>query len=130
MNSYFRKHVLVVDDEKPIRMIVSKLCQKIGFGTVTPASNGAEALTILRRARIDLVICDIEMEPVDGIQVLHEFRNTLPTSAAAAPFIFLTSHAESDIVLAAKNLGVDSYLIKPVDVVSLKNRVDQLLAGK
>lgn len=130
MNTYFRKHALVVDDEKPIRMIVSKLCQKIGFGTVTAASNGAEALTILRRAQIDLVICDIEMEPVDGIQVLHEFRNSLEAPAAIAPFIFLTSHAESDIVLAAKNLGVDSYLIKPVDVVSLKSRVDQLLAGK
>ncbi|MBL29230.1 MAG: two-component system response regulator [Rhodospirillaceae bacterium] len=130
MNSYFRKHVLVVDDEKPIRMIVSKLCEKIGFGKVSVAANGLEALTVLRRTPVDLVICDIEMEPINGIQVLHEVRNTLEKPAANAPFIFLTSHAESDFVMTAKQLGADSYVIKPVDVVSLKGRVDQVLGGR
>lgn len=124
MSVYFRMKVLVVDDEKPVRMVVSKLCQKIGFGDVYSAANGNEALQVLDKEDIDLVICDIEMSPMNGIDLLHMLRGGRDKTLKNIPFIFLTSHSESDIVLAAKSLNVEGYVVKPVDVVSLKKRVD------
>ena len=113
--------VLVVDDEKSIRDFVQKNLEVRNF-RVSVASNGAEALDIFNSQNIDLVILDIMMPRLDGLETTRQIREI-----STVPIIILTALGEETDKIRAFDLGADDYLTKPFGVGELLARVKAVI---
>jgi two-component system chemotaxis response regulator CheY len=120
--------VLVVDDESFTRQIVRNLLTQIGVRRIHEAPDGKAGLLELLRVKPSLVLCDIHMKPVDGRQFLKTVRETKVARVAATPVIFLTADCLPDTVKFAKEHNANGYLVKPVSLAQLKQRVDAVIA--
>jgi cellulose synthase/poly-beta-1,6-N-acetylglucosamine synthase-like glycosyltransferase/CheY-like chemotaxis protein len=112
--------VLVVDDEERIRKMMALTLGRIGF-EVTVTSDGAEALECARRAAPDLILSDVMMPGMDGLEMLRQLRSDPLTRAI--PVILLTGCNAPEDVVAGLGLGADDYLAKPFDMAELLARV-------
>ncbi|MBF0307356.1 MAG: response regulator [Alphaproteobacteria bacterium] len=118
--------VLVIDDQAFVRRIVTMLLRQAGFQDIGEAKDGASGLEAVASFRPHLVICDIEMQPVDGLEFLETLRRgSLPLPKV----IFLTSHGESEMVVKARDLGVDAFVLKPVTGPQLERRIDHVIGA-
>ena len=126
--SYAKARVLVVEDQKFTRMVLIDQLRTLGFSTISEAEDGADALKLLERYPFDLILLDIEMEPIDGLTFLSAFRNM--NLVHPPKVIVLTSHSETDIVFKVRSLGVDGFLLKPVQSPALAKRIDYVLRPK
>jgi DNA-binding response OmpR family regulator len=116
--------ILVVDDDEEVaKTIQISLTQ--GGHQVLWAGNGYEALQRARRQRPDLVLLDIAMPEMDGIEVCRRLRGSLAT--ASTPILFLTASSGIESKIAGFNAGADDYLVKPFDLQELNLRVKALL---
>lgn len=115
--------VLVVEDQDVVRTIVIQLLKRLGVGTVLQCANGAEALEMLEKTIPDLILCDIKMKPVDGLEFLHNVRSGLAGPDPYLPIIFLTSASDQDTVKAAIDGEIDAYIVKPVSSADLKAKI-------
>ena len=116
--------ILVVDDEQDLAWAVRhSLCDE-GYEVVT-AYNGVEAIAMAQRHRPDLIILDIVMPQLDGLEVCHNLRRD-PT-LAAVPILFLTVRRAIEDRIKGLDEGGDDYLVKPFDLQELKARVRALL---
>lgn len=130
---FIGRNALVIDDEKIPRDLVISLLHQLGFEQVDEATDGSEALKKLDKSRYDLILCDIMMKPMDGI----EFARTLRKSArlrfdahkAATPIVFLTGSSEKEHILAAKGLKIHGYLLKPVKPDALQSKLIKVFGG-
>ncbi len=113
--------ILVVDDEKPIREFVSRNLTVRGF-TVFTAANGLEALAIFNTELLDLVILDIMMPHMDGLETCRRIRQQ-----STVPILVLTALGEEADKVAALDRGADDYLTKPFGVAELLARVRAIL---
>jgi len=116
--------ILIVDDEKDLVWAVRHSLSDEGYEVLT-AYDGVEALTVARGHRPDLVILDIVMPRLDGLQVCHRLRRD-PT-LAAVPVLFLTVRSAIEDRIKGLDEGGDDYLVKPFDLGELKARVKALL---
>jgi CheY-like chemotaxis protein len=105
--------LLLVDDNDVNRELLSDRLRSRGY-SVSAASGGQEALEAVERERFDVVLLDIMMKPVDGLQVLQVIRQT--HSVAGLPVIMVTSKGKSADVVRALKLGANDYVTKPVDL--------------
>lgn len=119
--------VLVLEDESHIRQIICRLLRQIGFRLIDEAADGEAGFRELIRTRPQVILCDIHMEPVDGLTFLKKLRSLSKREIADLPVIFLTADTQSDTVVAAKESRVDGYLAKPVSPKALKERIDAVL---
>lgn len=119
--------ILVIEDEAFSRRIISGLLRQIGFNLIEEATDGELGFRETLRTRPQAVLCDIHMEPLDGLGYLSKLRDYAGPEIAATPVIFLTADKQQETVLSAKHLKVDGYLVKPVSLASLKQRLDALL---
>ncbi|MEQ8443304.1 MAG: response regulator [Alphaproteobacteria bacterium] len=127
--NYASTRVLVIEDEGHVRRIVCRLLRQMGFQLVDEAANGEEGLMQVVRVKPELIICDIHMEPVDGLEFLRKLRGLNNSEMSNLPVIYLTADANRDTVLVARELKVSGYLVKPVSLDHLKSRVDAALRG-
>ena len=125
--AYENVRVLIIEDDDHIRRIIRRLLRQIGFILINEAANGADGFKELLRVKPNLILCDIHMEPIDGMTFLRKLRALSAPHLSQLPFIFLTADAQRDTVVAAKELRVDGYLVKPVSPKQLKERVDAAL---
>jgi two-component system OmpR family response regulator len=115
------KHILVVDDEARIREVVEYALGREGF-RVTLAADGQEALAIAEREDPDLVVLDVMLPEIDGLEVCRRLRRT-----SRAPVLFLSSRAEEVDRIVGLELGGDDYLTKPFSPRELVARVRAVL---
>ena len=108
-----RTRLLVVDDEEPNRDMLARRLQRHGYD-VDVASSGAEALAVLAARVIDVVLLDIQMPGMTGLEVLRTVRQSC--TQAQLPVIMVTAKTESDAVVEALGLGANDYITKPVDL--------------
>ena len=113
--------ILVVDDEADIRKIVRLLLQKKGF-SVVEAANGQAALNIVGEQTVDLIIMDIMMPKMSGVEACAEIRKI-----STAPILFLTAKSLDSDKEKAYTSGGDDYLVKPFSSSELVLRVESLL---
>ncbi len=113
--------VLVVDDEKPLREFVRRNLEVRGYKVLT-ASNGLEALALFNNENIQLVIMDIMMPHMDGLEATRRIRQE-----SRVPIIILTAMGEEADKVRAFDLGADDYLTKPFGVGELLGRVKAVL---
>ena len=114
--------ILVVDDDSGFLMLLAKLLSRQGFDAV-PAANGKEALEILQSNRFDLMVSDISMLPIDGMELLHRTRETHDEMG----IIILTANGSIDTALDAMKSGAFDYLTKPFKIDELLSTVQHAL---
>ena len=100
--------VLVVEDNDFIRELVATMLRDIGFRDIAQARDGEGALSQIETADPGLSICDISMQPIDGLEFVEALRRHFWPRAGEVPVIFLTSHTEAPIVKRAFKLGVEA----------------------
>jgi serine/threonine-protein kinase len=117
-------HLLVVDDDEMNREMLSRRLLRRGY-TVTAAEDGRQALALVATQPFDLVVLDVMMPEVDGLQVLETLRKTY--SMADLPVIMATARDQTEDVVHALRLGANDYVTKPLDLAVLTARVDAQL---
>ena len=113
--------ILIVDDYKTMLRIIRNLLKQLGFDNVGEAMDGGTALTMLRQQQFNLIISDWNMEPMSGLQLLREVRSD--NGLKAMPFIMVTAESKTDNVIAAKEAGVNNYIVKPFNAATLKSKL-------
>ena len=120
--------ILVIDDQEFVRTIVRKMLEQLGVGRVVEAQDGRSGLDAVTRETPDVVICDIQMRPMDGFGFAQSLR-AIP-GVAATPVIMLTAHTDSATVARAKELNIGAFLAKPVLPPALKDKIQLVLSGQ
>lgn len=120
-----RALVMCVEDEKYIREELVRELKRSGHDVVE-ANDGTAALALLKKQIPDLIISDILMPEMDGLELLGHVRSGT-AELSAIPFLFLSALADRDRILAAYRAGVDDYLVKPVDMGVFLTQVDAKL---
>ena len=121
---------LIVDDSSVMRKIVERSLRQAGLeiSTVYEAGNGAEALGVLKDRQVDLILCDINMPVMDGL----EFIKRLPgvESCKGVPVVMITTEGNEAHVVQALSSGAKGYIRKPFTPEQVKENVVSLLAAK
>ena len=101
--------VLIVDDESLIRMDLRDIIESCGHEVVAEGTNGVEALALCKKHKPDIILMDVKMPELDGIEAARQigFHHE-------APVVLLTSYSQQDLIDKARESGVYGYLIKPV----------------
>jgi len=102
--------ILIVDDEKNYTLILSAVLEKEGFDTLT-ANSGKSAIEIIQSSDVDLVLTDMKMPEMDGIELLENIK----AKDSALPVIMMTAHGTVDKAVEAMQKGAYSYILKPFD---------------
>ena len=114
--------ILFVEDEQDLITIISDTLTKLQANFIT-AHNGKEALDILKEnGDIDLVVTDINMPIMNGLELIEEVRKT----DKKLPFVIMSAHTEPEYIKSAETLGVSDYLLKPFDFIKFINLVASL----
>lgn len=117
--------VLIVDDQPKLARLVRELFLRLGFHDVDTVGSGPEAIEMLRSKRYGLMLCDLDMEPIDGIQLLRQVRATKELQDVG--FILTEATVTFENVSAAHFAGVDAFLLKPYDLPLLKSKLKAAL---
>ena len=118
---------LVVDDNDFMRATVVTMLRDFGISDIFEARDGNDALAQVELADPGLIICDIAMKPMDGLAFVEALRGHAWPRAKEIPVIFLTVHTEPAIIKRAVKLGVEAYVVKPVQKKQLEARVTTIL---
>jgi two-component system, sensor histidine kinase and response regulator len=118
--------VLVVDDEKEIRSFLSKALRRLGGFQVELAESGEEALRKLEKEPFNLVLTDLKMPEMDGLQLIAEIAKSKPETLT----IMMTGHGTIDSALEAMKLGASDYITKPLNLDEMLLRLQKVLEEK
>jgi len=117
--------VLLVDDEKDFLETLVKRLKKRNLDPVA-ASSGLEAIGIAKENSIDVVVLDVKMPDMDGIETLKELKRIRPS----AEVIMLTGHADMEVAIQGMELGAFDYLMKPADIDELLYKIQDAYKRK
>ncbi len=118
-------NVLLVDDEKGYLNVLSNRLSR-RFIASTKAFSGAEAIQILRKKDFDVIVLDLKMEDMNGIEVLKIMKKMAPD----IPVIFLTGHGSQEAAREGISFGAFDYLTKPCELVELIDKIKQACQGR
>lgn len=118
-----RDKILIVDDDPAARRILTLLLQ--GSGEILEASDGADALRLIEAERPRIMILDMTMPGMSGLDVLKALR----ASGATLPILVLTSREDIELAKRALELGAKEYITKPFELPRLKEKVLSCLTG-
>ncbi|MDV6331539.1 response regulator [Asticcacaulis sp. 201] len=127
MSQFARVMVLVVDDNHYMRVIVCTMLRAMGITLIREASDGAEALEIVRDWRPDVIILDLVMETIDGIEFTRLIRRGTDSSHPYVPIIMMTGHTDRRRVLEARDAGVNEIVAKPLTARALIDRLKSVI---
>jgi DNA-binding NtrC family response regulator len=116
------ERILVVDDEENVRILFSRILQKEGY-EVECASSGSEAIEKLAKSSFDLVVTDLKMNGVDGLDVVRKGKMVNQTM----PFILISGYGTTQTAGTAAREGADMFLMKPIEITELKLAVKKAL---
>ncbi len=121
---------LIVDDSSVMRKIVERSLAQAGIemSQVFQAGNGAEALAVLSANRVDLILCDINMPVMDGLEFIKQLPGV--ENAKSVPVVMITTEGSEAQVVQALSSGASGYIRKPFTPEQVKEQVIPVLAGK
>lgn len=120
--------VLLIEDEPFTRMVLARMLSSLGTGTVYQAADGNGGLAMLADRQVDLVLCDVEMRPMDGLAFLAEVR-TDPASVDL-PVILMTNRSDETRQAEARRLGATALISKPVEIDSLRKMLAEAFSSQ
>ena len=121
--------VLIIDDSRYARSFIKSALLSFGVRNVAEAADGPDGIGVLRDRKIDLVLVDHDMEPMDGVGFTRLVRAGEDVPCRDVPIIMVSSMAEMEKVVEARNAGVNEFLVKPVSADSLYRRVRNALVN-
>ena len=131
LDDWFRQHaasarsiVLVVDDEEGVREVMTAALASKQRDVLTAAS-GEEALEVVKRTPVDLVLLDLSMPGLNGVETFRELHALRP----ALPVIIVTGYPDSDLMARALEIGPFTMISKPVDVSQIQKTVDRIVGS-
>ncbi len=116
-------HILVVDDYQTMIRIIKNLLKQLGFANIDEATDGGAALEKIATRHYGLIISDWNMEPMTGLDLLKSLRG----AGNKVPFIMVTAESKTENVIAAKEAGVNNYIVKPFNADTLKTKLASVL---
>lgn len=120
-------NILVVDDYREITLLVRTALNSAGFHNVHAVSNPVKALEMADHQDYDLVIADLRMQPMDGVELFTRIRD-LP-GMGAVPFVIISAYADLDVIERMKALGVSGFVAKPFRTADLLRHVSNALGA-
>lgn len=121
-------NVLVVDDYQTMIRIIKNLLKQLGFNNVDEATDGSMAYDMVTKKKYGLVISDWNMEPMSGLDFLKKVRATPDNdNISKVPFIMITAESKTENVIAAKQAGVNNYIVKPFNAETLKTKISSVI---
>jgi two-component system, chemotaxis family, chemotaxis protein CheY len=122
--------ILIVDDSSVMRKIVERSLRQSGLtiARVLEAGNGAEALTAVQQARVDLVLCDINMPVMDGLEFVRQLSQS--EHGKGVPVVMITTEGSEGHVVQALSAGARGYIRKPFTPEQVKEHVLPVLGVK
>lgn len=118
------KKILIVDDQKGIRLLLNEVFSKEGY-KVYQAANGMEALNLIDREAIDGVMLDMKIPGMDGIEILKRIRE----KNLQLPVFMMTAFEGEEILTEANQLGIAKYFRKPFNILDVRDEVNTILNG-
>ena len=119
--------ILLVDDNHHMRALLTEILRAIGVQQVFEANDGAEALQLMRNHAVDIIMTDLAMEPLDGIDFVRLLRNSPDSPNPMAPVIMVTGHSTMKRVNEARDVGVNEFLSKPVTAKGVLDRLTRVV---
>lgn len=118
---------LIVEDNAHMRALIRSVLFALGFKNVLEAQSGEDAFILLCEEGVDLILTDLSMAPVEGIQFTRRVRTSPESPNPYVPIIMVTGHTERHRVEAARDAGVTEFLAKPIAVQKLLQRVLEIV---
>ena len=118
------KKILIVDDDQLMRKLLEYIIKKAGY-KVSVADDGSNALKIVKKDKPDLIISDVEMPKLNGLELCQKLKENFDTKLI--PIILITSNTQIQDKLSGLRSGADDYFIKPLHLKNLLTRVQSLL---
>jgi CheY-like chemotaxis protein len=119
--------VLLVDDNHHMRVLLAEILRAIGVKVILEANDGAEGLQMMRSNPVDIVMTDLSMQPLDGIDFVRLLRNSPDSPNQMAPVIMITGHSTQRRVNEARDAGVNEFLAKPLTARGVIERISQIV---
>ena len=119
--------ILVVDDNHHMRVLLSEVLRAVGLQNIYEAGDGAEALQQMRAHPIDIVLTDLAMEPLDGLDFVRLLRNSPDSPNQMAPVIMIPGHSTMRRISEARDVGVNEFLAKPLTVRGVLDRLQKII---
>ena len=116
--------ILIVDDFSTMRRIVKNLLRDLGFNNTVEADDGLTALPLLKRGDFDFVVTDWNMPGMQGIDLLCQIR--ADEQLKHLPVLMITAEAKRDQIIEAAQAGVNGYIVKPFNAVTLKEKLAKI----
>lgn len=120
--------ILIVDDSTSMRRIVMKFLENAGFNRFVEAEDGNQALDAVKKQTIDLIISDLNMPNMDGLEFLRIVK--ADANLKDIPFVMLTVEAIQKTMNTALSMGVDSYIVKPITENLFVNELKRVIYSK
>ena len=119
--------VLVVDDSPTMRRIVVQMIKRLGYGDISEANDGKEALDLLQRGEFELLLTDWNMPIMSGLELVQAVR--ADEQLSSLPILMVTTRNMKQDIVAAMRAGVNNYVTKPFDPKTIKEKIDKVLAA-
>ena len=119
--------VLIVEDNQHMRVLLRSLLNSLSIREICEAGSGAMALELLKEKKCDLVLTDLAMKPMDGLQFTRELRQSERSANPFIPIIMISGHTEKHRVEAARDAGITEFLAKPITPSSLYSRIAEIV---
>ena len=119
--------VLVIEDEPASRALTVSILDELGVAETREAADGASALRALRSFSLHVILCDLVMEPMDGLAFVRAVRTDPSSPNPYVPVILVTASADRSAVRRARDAGVNLMLAKPIRPEALRKRLDLVL---
>ncbi len=119
--------ILAVDDSPTMRRIIINTLKRAGFSDVLEASDGKDALAKMKVEKVNFVITDWNMPEMDGLSFVTTLRSM--SEYKSLPILMVTTRSVKDDIMEALKAGVNNYIVKPFTPETLKDKIEQVLAG-
>ena len=125
-----RFRALVVDDDGTTRLMLRSMLEALEFSSVDTAA-GAEGAKLAFQTSPDqwpdIILCDVNMKPTSGLELVAWLKAQPKIASRSIPIVMVTAHSDAPIVRRAMELGVAGYLVKPVQPIALRMRMEKAL---
>jgi two-component system chemotaxis response regulator CheY len=119
--------ILLVDDNHHMRMLLGEILRAIGVKHIFEASDGADGLRMMKMHEVDIIMTDLSMQPMDGIDFVRLIRRSKDSPNQMCPVIMITGHSTLARVQEARNAGVNEFLAKPLTGKGVIDRIGQVI---